>query len=265
MTKRKRNDDNDSEEGDGDGRRDDMLKELMGELIEKLGDDYNFKKRKLREQQEEILINEIKNNKSSVGIETGIRNILKDIMDPIIEIERSKDNISGREPVFNYRINIPFPNQISYPQLSELASLRDVVSCQATESNKDGNMSILCIVSKDPLLKIAYGRKDLLKNENSNQAPKNIESGKTKLINVVTNILNTNLALSDDDDISVSTRTQPNGQVISILTQGVKPPISIGQIKRIITHDSVIINCFLKAAGPDTREMVLALEMFDQI
>ena len=254
--KRKRNDFTDPNE----------VRDLLTQILEDLTEN-QIKKQKIREVEERELIKEMKGRTNDFNVEADIKHIIKDIVDPIIEIEKVGDTAIGTEPIYNYVMNIPFPNSISYNQLNELQALHYVISLEVVKSKKPGNISINCKVSKDSSLKIAFARRDLLKSKptiiNQNRKEKANTDG-SELGEIVGELLESHLSIDMDTKTGLSNRKLANGMEISILTKGVSPPISMDQIRRVKTHgEAVIFNCFFKAAGSKSDKILLVLEMFD--
>lgn len=244
-------------------KRHEELMAQVGSLLTELKEQKTFKKQKMREMEEEEMIQNQSIKKSSFNVETGIKNILQEVMHPELRCEEIGHTDIGREPIYHYTMDIPLPNCIKDEQLVQLKSLQDVVAVEMVESLRNGCVSVLCVVSKDSSLKVTYSKKDLLQSK----IPMDYEVSKnesTAITEKITDILEANLVLIETKYDSISNRTEPNGMDISILTKGVKAPISLSAIRRIRTHgDAVIINCFFKAASVDNTKMLLVLEMFD--
>ena len=247
----------------------DELKDVMLKLHQIIADENDNKRQKQREDEEKEMAKEMRENRtSSINVEAGIKNILKEIMHPVIEKKKESSETLGGDPTYYYTIDIPYPNCLSYNQMTALQALQHVISVECIESKKIGYFAVMCTVSKNASLKMAYGQKDLMASKalaNENIKEKNdVDEEQDSLARVVYEILLSNLSLDRKDPGIVSRKSKPNGMEIAILTQSIIPPVSIAQIRRVKTHnDTVIANCFFRAQSMKSNTLVLVLEMCD--
>lgn len=138
----------------------DDIKEMILELRQSIVDENDNKRRRRREDEEKEIVKEMRANRFSVvNVESGIKNILKEIMDPVMEKKTETSETIEGDPTYYYTIDIPYPNYVSYTQMTALQSLQHVISVECIESKKPGTISVMCVVSKNASLKITYGQK----------------------------------------------------------------------------------------------------------